>query len=137
MGLTLANLRSIVKRAETVLEDINRLRGTRLVTYSAACRWLQPGDLLRNQQPPDDAFQGLMQIAQFGARIGAKKKPQRSEMLEHLYAMIFERTRRWYDSEVADLMSALGLRPDSQEALKKWRVEHGMTNRLVRRKFPI
>jgi len=136
-GLTLAQLRAVAKRAGRVVEDIGRLRGTSLVKHSAALGWLPPRDLLRTRHDLEDSFQGLLRIADLGVQIGRKQRPQRAEILQHLYLRIFGRTGRFYDAEIAEIMSSLELKPDSQDALKQWRKAHGITKSAVSRTFHI
>jgi hypothetical protein len=62
--------------------------------------------------------------------VGSKQRPDYTQYLAEIFTHIYERTGKWHDSEVADIINELNSEKDvdveTQQSLKQWRHRHGV-----------
>src|SRR5262249_55044826 len=135
---TLDDLRRIERVARKLKNEVEGLRKTPLVRRFIAARVIRSGDLLYPGQA--DPFDGLMRLAGLAKKsVGAKKCPDRAELLIMIFYYVREHTETWkeVDALLAPILACVipsGVilntpnRPLSQKALYQWRKRRGIVD---------
>jgi hypothetical protein len=125
-------LRKLENTIGDVLEQIERLRRTPLVSEFRLQGKFRPGDLLRRPilVPISALFEGTVNLRDLAMEIlgdpRRQKRPDYDESLGGLYKTIHRNTQHWHDRLVAYLLNdALGpAKVITEDSLRKWRQDH-------------
>jgi len=123
------DLRSVANGAEHLMEQIERLRKTRLVRILAALGKIRRGDLLHPDCNYKRRFEGILGLPESAKYVGPQKKAEYNEVLAEIVLHVHDCTGKWHDSSLSEILQALGLPQSTPEALKQWRQGRGLVDK--------
>jgi hypothetical protein len=127
----------IPRRAKVLEQEVLRLRETPVIQFLSATGRIHDTDLLYSSASPlprksqgHPTFRALLSLRKIASAVGPRKRPDFTRHLARLCSYVRHRTGTWHDAEIAAILSTLfptpSHVPQDQEALKKWRAQHGL-----------